>query len=159
MNDLDGLRPVAMAPLQAYMSTRLQLADILQWLLVQTGPAALTVSTFSTGEEFMRRLLRLREADLITSCRLFVDQRAATKMLSIRPFIDKVFDDVWLCPNHSKVLLLESDKVRVTVITSQNQTRGDRCEAGIITTDPEILETVCAGFKNLQSKAYQQCYH
>lgn len=44
------------APLQVFMSDHMQLADVLAALLEFTGPARLTVSTFSCGEEFLTRL-------------------------------------------------------------------------------------------------------
>ena len=41
------LKPLADKPQQAYMSNLLQVADIMQWILEQTGPAAIKMTSFS----------------------------------------------------------------------------------------------------------------
>lgn len=49
----DILKPLADAPQQAYMSDLLQVADIMQWILGQTGPADIVLTSFSISEEFL----------------------------------------------------------------------------------------------------------
>lgn len=58
--DLDQLAPLEKCGIQPYFSNRVQLAEVIEWVLSQTGPADIAVSTFSTGEEFLRRLARLK---------------------------------------------------------------------------------------------------
>lgn len=128
------LKPLSDMPLQAYLDNRLQLFDVLEFILLQTGPANVYISTFSTSEEFLRRLFSLRKRDLILHAVLMADLKAAKKTVNLYTFMDTVFDDVYLTENHSKVLLVENDKWMVTVVTSQNQTRGNRTECSIITT-------------------------
>ena len=43
------LKPLSDVPLQAYLDNRLQLFDVLEFILSQTGPAKVYVSTFSTS--------------------------------------------------------------------------------------------------------------
>lgn len=47
----------------------------------------------------------------------------------------EAFDEVKLTLNHSKVMLVANSEWLVSVITSQNQTYGDRAECTFITTD------------------------
>lgn len=132
---LEALMPLEKCPLQPYFSNSIQLAELIDWVLGQIGRAGMCISTFSTGEEFLRRLYRLKERGNLRYCRLFCDLRAARKTVTLRRFIESTFDEVYLCENHSKVVLLYAGSRRVAIVTSQNQTRGDRYEAGIITTD------------------------
>lgn len=143
------LKPLSDMPLQAYLDTRLQLFDVLEFILLQTGPAKVYVSTFSTSEEFLRRLFSLRKRDLILHAVLMADLKAAKKTVNLYTFMDTVFDDVYLTENHSKVLLVENDKWMVTVVTSQNQTRGNRTECSIITTQPDIYFTLREQFSDI----------
>ena len=50
----------------------------------------------------------------------------------------EAFDSVWLTLNHSKVMLVANSEWLVSVITSQNQTYGDRAECTFITTDRDV---------------------
>lgn len=138
------LKPLSDVPLQAYLDNRLQLFDVLEFILSQTGPAKVYVSTFSTSEEFLRRLFSLRKRMLIIKSILLADLKAARKTVNLYTFMSSVFDDVYLSENHSKVLLVENDRWMVTVVTSQNQTRGNRTECAIITTQPDRIKELAA---------------
>lgn len=50
----------------------------------------------------------------------------------------EAFDEVKLTFNHSKVMLVANSEWLVSVITSQNQTYGDRAECTFITTDRDV---------------------
>ncbi|WP_289764011.1 C4-dicarboxylate ABC transporter [uncultured Duncaniella sp.] len=149
----ESLRPLEKCSVQPYFSNSLQLAGIIEWILQQSGPADIMISTFSTSEEFLRRISRLRNSGMVLSCSLFCDLRAARKTVALYHFICGVFDSVALCQNHSKVVLIYNDSLRVAVVTSQNQTRGDRFEAGIITTDTLTFNNLRLGFDLLAENA------
>ena len=139
------LKPLSDVPLQAYLDNRLQLFDVLEFILSQTGPAKVYVSTFSTSEECLRRLFSLRKRQLILHSVL----KAAKKTVNLYTFMSSVFDDVYLTENHSKVLLIENDRWMVTVVTSQNQTRGNRTECAMITTQPDLFLTLRDQFSEI----------
>ena len=77
------LKPLSDVPLQAYLDNRLQLFDVLEFILSQTGPAKVYVSTFSTSEEFLRRLFSLRKRQLILHSVLMADLKAAKKTVNL----------------------------------------------------------------------------
>ena len=143
------LKPLSDAPLQAYLDSRLQLFDVLEFILKQTGPADVSVSTFSTSEEFLRRMMHLKKLGLVKHARLLADLKAAKKTVNLYSFMSHVFNDVYLGENHSKVLLIHSDKYLVTVVTSQNQTRGNRNESGMISTDQNIYFNISSVFDEI----------
>lgn len=153
MGGFPSLVPLEKLATQAYFSNRVQLADVIERVLDYIGPASVRVSTFSTSEEFLRRLARLRGSGRVLRCSLFCDLRAARKTAALYGFIRSVFSEVRLCENHSKVVLLRNDTRRVAVVTSQNQTRGNRFEAGIITSDPGVYAALDAGLDLLAANS------
>ena len=54
------LKPLSDAPLQAYLDNRIQIFDIIEKILLETGKAYIYISTFSTSEEFLRRIYRIK---------------------------------------------------------------------------------------------------
>jgi hypothetical protein len=152
-SSLDDLKPLEERAVQPYFSNRLQLADVIGWCLRQCGPADIMISTFSTSEEFLRRLYRFKASGLVRRCDLFCDLRAIRKTMVLYDFIRSVCSSVFLCENHSKVVLI-SDGVRyVSVITSQNQTRGNRYECGLITTDRRAFSSLSSSLSSLSEKS------
>ncbi len=152
-HEANRLEPLSATPLQAYFGNRWQLADVIGQVLQQTGPASLTISTFSSSESFLRRLYRFKADGLVRACTLYVDLKASRKTTLIAGFINKVCDRVYLCQNHSKVVLLHNEHNHVTIVTSQNQTQGNRTECGIITTDLNIYQSIANGFSKLKAAA------
>lgn len=136
------LKPLSKAPLQAYLDDRVQLFDVIEKILREIGPSEVYISTFSTSEEFLRRIFRLKQEGLITYATLWTDLKAAKKTVNLYRFISQVFDEVNLGENHSKVVLFRSKNRCVSVCTSQNQTRGNRAESGMISTSPELFESL-----------------
>ena len=137
---LSELSPLARCAVQPYFGRTAQLSDYIDWALDQIGPASMAVSTFSVSEQFLRWLHRARSSGRISWCSLVCDLRAARKTASLDCLMRSVCDEVIFAQNHSKVVILGARGVDVAIVTSQNQTRGDRFEAGIITTD---FRTVC----------------
>ncbi len=133
------IRPLSDVPLQAYLDNRVQLFDIIEKIVSETGPAEIYISTFSTSEEFLRRICRLKQKGWLTKATMLADLKASRKTVNLYTFISNVFDEVYLSENHSKVILIKNTKWMVSICTSQNQTRGDRTESGMITTDPRIF--------------------
>ena len=133
------LRSLSEAPLQAYLDNRVQLFDISEMILSETGPAEIYISTFSTSEEFLRRIYRLKRRGQLIRATMLADLKASRKTVNLYTFIANVFDEVYLSENHSKVILIQNARWQVSICTSQNQTRGNRVESGIITTDPAVF--------------------
>lgn len=132
------LKPLSDVPLQAYLDNRIQLFDVIEKILAETGPADVYISTFSTSEEFLRRIYKLKKKKRINRAVMLADLKASRKTVNLYTFISNVFDEVYLAENHSKVILIQNAQWSVSICTSQNQTRGNRTESGMITTDPVI---------------------
>ena len=135
------LRPLGSKESQVLLTNSLQVADVLDWILRQTGPADVFQTTFSVSEEFLRRLYHFRKDGLVRSASLLIDHKASNKTVKLWIFISQVYEQTFMSDNHSKILLVQGlNGHRVSVITSQNLTRGNRFESTLITTDPEIFQ-------------------
>lgn len=146
------LKPLSEYPLQAYFDNRTQLTDIIGDILQQSGKANLYISTFSTSEEFLRRLYRIRKQGTIERAFLLTDMKAAQKTLILRTFMMSVFDEICLAENHSKVILIDGSALKVDVVTSQNQTRGNRLESGIVTCDTAVFRQLLEQFNHIRKE-------
>ena len=82
---------------------------------------------------------------------LVLDLKATNKTLKLWPFIAQVIDKVYLADNHSKVLLVVNpeDGRRVSVVMSQNLTRGNRYESAMVSTDFDVFATLFLQMEDL----------
>ena len=134
------LRPLKETPFQAYLSNAVQVADILEWILGQVGIAEVWQTSFSISEEFLRRLFFITKDKKVSRINLVLDHKATNKTLKLWAFLTQVIERTYLADNHSKILLVRSEAGdTVSVITSQNLTRGNRHESAFISTSPEIF--------------------
>ena len=144
------LRPLKVTPCQAYLSNAVQVADILEWILAQVGVAEVWQTSFSISEEFLRRLYFITKDKKVSRINLVLDHKATNKTLKLWAFITQVIERTYLADNHSKILLVKSEAgYTVSVITSQNLTRGNRHESAFISTDPAIFATLKAQVDDL----------
>ncbi len=146
----DILRPLKDAPCQAYLSNAVQVADILEWILSQVGVAEIWQTSFSISEEFLRRLYFICKDKRVSRINLVLDHKATNKTLKLWALISQVIERTYLADNHSKILLVKSQKGdMVSVVTSQNLTRGNRAESAFISTDPGIFATLFSQVNDL----------
>ena len=144
------LRPLKVTPYQAYLSNAVQVADILEWILAQVGVAEVWQTSFSISEEFLRRLYFITKDKKVSRINLVLDHKATNKTLKLWAFITQVIERTYLADNHSKILLVKSEAgYTVSVITSQNLTRGNRHESAFISTDSAIFATLKAQVDDL----------
>ena len=146
----DYLKPLADMPNQAYLTNALQVADVLEWILEQVGKAKVWQTSFSISEEFLRRLFFIEKKGNVTEFNLVLDHKATNKTLKLWAFISQVMKRTYLADNHSKILLVLSEAGdTISVVTSQNLTRGNRHESTFISTDKAIFNTMHAAVEDL----------
>lgn len=136
------LRPLKSCTHQAWLSNRIQVADLLVWILQQTGQADVRMSSFSISEEFLRRIFFIEKEQLIRNLDIVLDFKATNKTLKLWPFIAQTVRNCYLADNHSKLLLVSNDSMCVVACMSQNLTRGNRYESGFICSDPAVFGSV-----------------
>ena len=146
----DYLKPLADMPNQAYLTNALQVADVLEWILEQVGKAKVWQTSFSISEEFLRRLFFIEKKGNVTEFNLVLDHKATNKTLKLWAFISQVMKRTYLADNHSKLLLVLSEAGdTISVVTSQNLTRGNRHESTFISTDKAIFNTLHSAVEDL----------
>ena len=146
----DYLKPLADTPNQAYLTNALQVADVLEWILQQVGKSKVWQTSFSISEEFLRRLFFIEKGGKVLEFNLVLDHKATNKTLKLWSFICQVMKRTYLADNHSKILLVESEAGdTISVVTSQNLTRGNRHESAFISTDPMIFATLHSQVEDL----------
>ena len=133
------LKPLASNPFQCYLGTGLHTLGLLGWILEQTGRADVWVSTYSTSDAFLSGFARLRRKQLIDESALVADLKASQKTVKLYKLMQNCFDRVYLAMNHSKIVLVQNDRWTVSVISSQNQTYGDRAECTMVTTSQQAF--------------------
>ena len=139
----DVVKPLAECPSQAYLSNAVQVADLLEWILEQVGTAKVWQTSFSISEEFIRRLFFIEKSGRVSEFNLVLDHKATNKTLKLWSFMTQVIQRTFLTDNHSKILLVQAENGQtVSVITSQNLTRGNRHESAFIATDPVVFNTL-----------------
>ncbi|MCH5220651.1 MAG: C4-dicarboxylate ABC transporter [Muribaculaceae bacterium] len=144
------LKPLETTPFQAYLSNAVQVADILDWILSQVGTSEIWQTSFSISEEFLRRLYFITKDKKVSRINLVLDHKATNKTLKLWAFITQVIERTYLADNHSKILLVKSESGQtVSVITSQNLTRGNRHESAFISTSPEIFQELHSQISDL----------
>ena len=146
------LSPLSKCPLQSFLGKGLHTLGLLDWILKQTGRADVYVSTFSTSDAFLRGFYNLRKKDLIGHSVLLADLKASYKTVKLYREMQCCFDSVYLSMNHSKVVLVQNDSHLVTVISSQNQTYGDRAECTMVTTDQMAFYDLYCGLRDIVDK-------
>ena len=132
------LKPLKQSSSQVFLGQGLHTLGLLGWILEQTGAAHIAVTTFSTSDAFLCGVINLRKRGLVDSSVLVADIKASSKTLKLSRLMTEAFDEVKLTLNHSKVMLVANNEWLVSVITSQNQTYGDRAECTFITTDRDV---------------------
>ena len=146
----DVVKPLSECSSQAYLSNAVQVADLLEWILEQVGTAKVWQTSFSISEEFLRRLFFIEKSGRVSEFNLVLDHKATNKTLKLWSFMTQVIQRTFLTDNHSKILLVQAENGQtVSVITSQNLTRGNRHESAFISTDPGIFATLHAQVTDL----------
>ncbi len=146
------LKPLPGNPIQAYLGNGLHTLGLLHWILSQTGKADVWVSSYSTSEAFLNGFMLMKMKGTIGRSMVLLDQRAVKKTLKLVGEMKMAFDHVFFGQNHSKIVLVKNECWQVAVVTSQNQTYGDRAESSIITTDSGVFDVIMRQFVELAGR-------
>jgi hypothetical protein len=125
--------------LHFYSWANFNLVRLIIYLLRQTGPANLLMTSYSFSQKSIEALLTRQQSGLLTSVRLLIDNRV--RVMSPKPFqmLQSSFD--YRCTSvHAKVALIYNDSWKISIVTSQNATDNPKLERGIIFTDPAVFD-------------------
>jgi hypothetical protein len=111
--------------------------ELIEFLLSETGPAKLKVSSFSISEVATRMFLNCMENGLITELQCVLDLSVKRHKLGLLYFASNIGTVISLIKCHAKIILIENENWHVTVIGSANLQVNDKIEAGVIFTGAE----------------------
>ena len=138
---------------QLVLSNKVNLFDLIRGVLEQIGRADISISTFANSEDFLRVLFKLKNRGLIGHATLINDIMFTKKTLKMSKLLQNVYDEVYFVDNHSKCTLIENEKHRVGILSTQNQTRIKRFECHLISNDENFFSDLKAGFEQMRTKA------
>lgn len=124
-----------------YSKGAFNLIQLVLYLLKQTGPAHVFISSYSISEESLATLLRYKERGDILSIKFLIDNRVRT--ISPKPFdyLVTAFPNCYrCCALHAKVALIWNDEYCLSVVGSQNATHNPKLERGIIHTEETVFQ-------------------
>lgn len=134
-----------------YSSGAFNLIQLIFFVLKQTGPAHLFLTSYSISMDSITALRRKLDAGDILSARFLIDNRV--RSISPKPFdfLITSFPGCYrCCALHAKVALIWNDRWHITVVGSQNATHNPKLERGIIHTDRTVFDldykTLCDEF-------------
>lgn len=122
-----------------YSHGNFNLVRLILYLMKQTGPVHVMMSSYSFSQKSIESLQRkLRQGELL-SFRVIVDSRVKT--MSPKPFqmLSTSFD--YRCiAIHAKVALMWNQSWQLSIVTSQNATDNPKIERGTIFTEPAVFD-------------------
>lgn len=122
-----------------YSNGAVNLVQLMLYVLRQTGPAHVFLSTYSIAEDSVSTLRRYVDDGTILSIRFLIDNRV--RSISPKPFAHLItsFPDSYRCTSlHAKVALISNEGWHVSIVGSQNATHNPKLERGIIHTSEDI---------------------
>lgn len=122
-----------------YSNGAVNLVQLMLYVLRQTGPAHVFLSTYSSAEDSISTLRRYVDDGTILSIRFLIDNRV--RSISPKPFAHLItsFPDSYRCTSlHAKVALISNEGWHVSIVGSQNATHNPKLERGIIHTSEDI---------------------
>ena len=115
---------------------RWSMHELIGGVLDRTGPARLTVATWTVKEAPLRALKTLQERGQIVRLVGIVDSRNEGTNADAYHYARRFFDQVVKVHNHAKIAVIQNERWSVSIVGSANLTKNPRREAGVILTDP-----------------------
>lgn len=138
----DAVRELERGGCELFGLTRGQfsLTDLIEAILVKTGPTAMLISTWTAANNDVSRMLALLESGKVSTCRWLVDQTFVRRAPELAARIRTSFgaDAIRVTRNHAKFALIENDGWLVALRSSMNLNQNQRLESFQVGHDPEV---------------------
>ena len=114
------------------------LIDLLVAILDQTGPADVTISTWTAADAHLERAADLLESAQVRSMRWIVDRSFENRQPDYCHHMRRLFGDdcIRTTRSHAKFLVIRNDEWSVVVRTSMNLNENPRLENAEVSEDP-----------------------
>jgi hypothetical protein len=121
-------------------SGELSLHQIIQYAVTLTENCDVYISSWAVKEEPARVLYFLKQTEKIKNLYGVFDYRIKTLDAKHFQLIEKAFTAYALTKNHSKVIVIESDKLNLVIVSSANLSNNPRIECGFISTIDKTVQ-------------------
>ncbi|OQX93048.1 MAG: hypothetical protein B6I17_04555 [Tenericutes bacterium 4572_104] len=123
--------------------------ELLLYLLSFSGPAKVSITSFSISEVTLRTFLSAIELGHITNLELILNTSVTRNKTALLFFANNIVKKIGLSRNHMKLILIENDKFKIVVNQSANATPNNSEETGVICTHKKIYEIYNRKFNQL----------
>ena len=116
------------------------LTDMIEAILEKTGPADLSISTWTAANSDVSRMLELLRSGAIRSCRWLVDMTFMRRCPSLAAEIRAKFgaDAIRVTRTHAKFCTITNDGWQVALRSSMNLNQNPRLKSFQVGHDPEL---------------------
>lgn len=130
------------------------LTALLRAVLLQTGPADVTIWCWSIASADARLVASMRTAGLVRSARLVVDRSFPKRQVTRAVRVAEVFGEANIyCTNtHAKIALVRAGDWRVVIESSMNPNASQRIEQFRVLDDPAAWQAYTAITDRICSK-------
>lgn len=147
---IDGLQRDGM---ELFGLTRGQfsLTDLLQAVLAKTGPAELSISTWTAASADVLTMQELLKSGRITGCRWLVDQTFVRRVPALAAQIRRQFGDdaIRVTKTHAKFSTIINTEWQVAIRSSMNLNQNPRLESFQLGHDPELCAFLTAALDDI----------
>ncbi len=147
---IDGLQRDGM---ELFGLTRGQfsLVDLLQAVLERTGPAELSISTWTASHTDVETMQELLSSGRITGCRWLVDQTFVRRVPALAAQIRRQFGDdaIRVTKTHAKFCTIINAEWQVAIRSSMNLNQNPRLESFQLGHDPELCKFLTAALDDI----------
>jgi hypothetical protein len=125
------------------------LSDLIEAILNKTGPASLSISTWTAAHSSVATMLQLLQSGRIIHCKWLVDVTFVRRVPQLVAEIRRSFGDdaIRVTKTHAKFCTVTNDEWKVAIRSSMNLNQNPRLESYEIGHDPDLcgwLEGVMA---------------
>jgi len=115
--------------------------ELLAYILQQTGPAEVWLTSWSITEEPLRMVVKMMKDELITQIHCLFGERVPVNCPVAWQYAKYNIPDIKLSRCHAKAQVIRNEKWSVVVIGSANLTNNPRWEAGVVCCDHSVAES------------------
>lgn len=115
------------------------LHELMFYVLRQTGPAHVNMCTWSISQDAIEQITRRYYGGEILSIRFLLDSRVKVCKAKPLQMIAANFQYV-ITRIHAKVVTLENENWKISIVSSQNATNNPKLERGVIMVSDEVFE-------------------
>lgn len=124
----------------AFTKGQLPLIELITRILQTAGPADLDISTWSSEEEHIAKLLRMIQSRWVKNCRFLIDSTLNRRdPLIVKRMRELLGDEsIRVGKTHSKFVVITNDKWQIVIRTTLNLENNPKYETFTVSHDPEL---------------------